>query len=184
MDLKYWVKITPNYRIIVLDTETTGLGPDDEILQFSAMYFDWKEALNIYIKPSHTDQWDEAMAINHITPEMVEKCPKMSKAKKKIEALLKKAEIVVGYNLDFDLRMLKQNGVKVPAENEIIYIDIMKPFAKIYGEWSNYFDDYKWQKLKTCARYYGYRSQNWHDSLADARATLYCFKKMVQKRQI
>lgn len=30
----------------------------------------------------------------------------------------------------------------------------MPIFAEIYGEWSDYFGEYKWQKLTTCAAYY------------------------------
>lgn len=37
----------------------------------------------------------------------------------------------------------------------------------------------KWQKLQTCAAYYGYAGDGaFHDSLEDVRATLYCFYAM------
>lgn len=75
--------------------------------------------------------------------------------------------------------MLWHNGVILPSEESVEYIDLMVPFAEIYGEWSDYFLDYKWQKLMTCAKYYGYHGDGWHDSLADTRTTLYCFKAML-----
>ena len=57
--------------------------------------------------------------------------------------------------------------------------------AKIYGEPSiRYPGKYKYQKLITCAKYYGYSEEGWHDSLADTKATLYCFWKMVEDGSI
>lgn len=53
----------------------------------------------------------------------------------------------------------------------------MLEFAKEYGEWNEYFGDYKWQKLSTAASYYGYKFKA-HDSLEDVRATLYVYKKL------
>lgn len=102
----------------------------------------------------------------------------MSELKTAIEKMLNAADIVVGYNLPFDLGMLELNGIKLPFE-KTRYVDIMLPFAKVFGEWSDYFQDYKWQKLITCAHYYGYQGAGWHDSMADVRATLYCYRAML-----
>ena len=178
MDIEEIRKIPLN-RILVLDTETTGVDATAEVLQFSAIWADGTEAANMYIKPVHTTEWPRAMAVNHISPADVAKCPPMSEVKDNIEALLMESKAIVGYNLPFDLNMLYQNGVNLPSEKDVEFIDLMIPFAEIYGEWSDYFDDYKWQKLITCANYYGYQGDGWHDSLADTRATLYCFKKML-----
>lgn len=172
------LKRVPSNQILVLDTETTGIDDEAEILQFSAIWGTGRIAMNIYIKPTYVRRWDEAMEVNHITPAMVADSPKMRDLKPKIEALLDRAKVIVGYNLPFDLRMLEQNGVKFPWNAE--YIDIMLPFAEIYGESSRYYGGFKWQKLITCARYYGYTEEGWHDSLADAKATLYCFRKMLE----
>ena len=51
----------------------------------------------------------------------------------------------------------------------------------IYGDYNDYWGDYTWQKLTTCARYYHYDWGNTkaHGALADALATLYCYKKMA-----
>lgn len=168
-------------KILVLDTETTGLGHRAEILQFSAMWGNEEIAMNQYIRPEHTDRWEQAMSVNHITPGLVADKPTMSELKEKIEALLYNADIIVGYNLPFDLRMLSQNGVELPSEDKVKYVDLMIPFAEIYGEYNDYFGDYKWQKLITCAHYYGYTGDGWHDSLADVRATLYCYRKMLDR---
>lgn len=178
MDIEEIRKI-PLDKILVLDTETTGVDSHAEVLQFSALWADGTEAMNIYIKPSHTLEWPRAMSVNHISPEDVADCQEMSEVKERIETLLGRAKAIVGYNLPFDLEMLRHNGIELPSERDVEFIDLMVPFAKVFGEWSDYFDDYKWQKLITCAEYYGYQGDGWHDSLADTKATLHCLKAML-----
>lgn len=78
----------------------------------------------------------------------------------------------------FDLSFLEPYGIKPHGGSEIV--DVMMDFAPVYGEWSEYHGDYKWQSLTTCAAYYGY---DWgeaqaHDSRADCKATLYCYNKL------
>lgn len=179
MDIETIRKI-PLDKILVLDTETTGVDSKAEVLQFSALWADGTEAMNIYIKPTHTIEWPSAMAVNHIHPVDVAKCPPMSEVKERIETLLHQSQAIVGYNLPFDLDMLYQNGVDLPSEEDVEFIDLMVPFAEVYGEYSLVYGDYKWQKLVTCAKYYDYQGEGWHDSLADTKATLYCFKEMLK----
>ena len=58
----------------------------------------------------------------------------------------------------------------------------MLAFAEEYGEWNEYFGNYKWQKLSKAAAYYGYKFKP-HDSLEDVRATLYVYNKMQDKNR-
>lgn len=53
-------------------------------------------------------------------------------------------------------------------------------------QWSDKYGCNKWQKLTKCAEYYGYDWENdtAHDSLADCRATLYCYKKMKEQKEL
>ena len=55
----------------------------------------------------------------------------------------------------------------------------MLEFAPVYGEWNDYYEDYKWQKLSTCARYFGYKKENkFHSGLEDIFAILHCYFEM------
>ena len=59
-------------KIIVLDTETTGLSHEnDEILQLSIIDGEYNTLFGEYFKPKHTTNWDEAEKVNRISPEMV-----------------------------------------------------------------------------------------------------------------
>lgn len=148
------------YDEIVIDTETTGLNPyDDELL------------------------WNKAMAVNHITPETVATAPNILEVKQEISRIINSAHTIIGYNVDFDLGFLSNIGIK--NENAAI-VDVMENFAYIYGEWSEQYGCHKWQRLTKCAEYYGYDlgTDIAHDSLADCKATLYCYQKMLQEEHM
>lgn len=168
--------------IIVYDTETTGFNPDeDDILQLSIMDFDENVLFNSYIKPRKKKMWTEAMAVNHIHPYMVADAPTFDEVRDEIQRIFNSADLLVAYNNNFDNCMLTSHGI-----NNIFQkpkFDVMMEFAKVYGEINEKYSTpehpcYKWQKLTTCAAYYGYEF-NAHDSLEDVRATLYCYKKML-----
>ena len=85
-------------NIIVLDTETTGIDEKAEILQLSIIDTDENVLYNKYFKPAHHTTWDEAMRINGITPEMVADCNTFEEMLPEIEAILSKADCIMGYN--------------------------------------------------------------------------------------
>ena len=84
----------------------------------------------------------------------------------------------------FDLKMLGFNlglncdEIKVLWECKMI--DVMQIFAKIYGEYSAKYGDYKWQKLTTAADYFDYKWQGQaHGALADTLATKYVYRQIM-----
>ncbi len=177
------LSLPENPKLIVLGTETTGLDPHkDEILQLSIIDENAETLYNQYFRPTRTNSWLEAQDVNGISPEMVKNCPSIWKERSKIQSIVDSADIIVGYNIDFDMNFLFFSEIFSSARR---IVDVMEEFAEIYGEWSDYFGDYKWQKLSVCAEYYHY---DWgfckhHDSLADCRATLHCYKEMQKKEE-
>lgn len=169
-------------QFITLDTETTGLSPQDgaEILQLSIINQDGKVLFNEYFKPIFAKAWDQAMAVNGITPEMVSDKPCIYERLPEIIAILQGADRVIGYNTQFDLSMLAAVGASLPKDTPVV--DVMLDFAPIYGEYNEEHGSYRWQKLTVCADYYNYDwgSDTAHDSLADCRATLFCYQKMQE----
>ena len=58
----------------------------------------------------------------------------------------------------------------------------MIEFAKIYGEWNNYYGNHTYQKLINAACYYGYNfDELTHDSLENVKATLVVYNALKKK---
>lgn len=169
---------------IVLDIETTGLDSSkDEILQVSIISGTGETLYNSYIKPLFATEWAAAQRVNHISPEIVADAPSIYQEMPKINAILRSAKTIIGYNqISFDLPFLMHYGAIVP-EPDTNCVDVMQEFAPIYGEWSDRHCDYKWQNLATCAAYYNYDWGNdaAHNSLSDCRATLHCYRKIMEE---
>ena len=175
----------PKDKTIVIDTETTGLNKQkDELLQVSIIDNKANVLFDSYFKP-FVKSWKEAERINNITPEMVQNAPTFSEKVAEINEIISHAKTIIGYNIEFDVEFLKNNGIIVPKETVID--DVMQSFAIEYGEWNDYYCSYKWQKLKIAAEYYGYdwnsRPESAHNSLADCYATLYVYNKMKEKKE-
>lgn len=171
------LSLPENPKRIILDTETTGLNSyADEILQLSIINENAETLYNQYFKPQRVKSWRDAQTVNGISPEMVKDFPQIWKERSKIQSIIDSADIIIGYNTSFHMDFLFFSEIFSIAK----IVDIMEEFAEVYGEWSDYFDSYKWQKLSVCAEYYNYNWENdkAHDSLADCRATLHCYKEM------
>ena len=166
-----------NRKVILFDTETTGTTESDEILQLSIIDGKGKVLFNKFIKPYQKTSWPYAEKINGITPEKVSKCKTFDKYQKKIQKIFDKAEVYIAYNFDFDSRFLRQSGIRIDRRK--IILDPMIDFAEIYGE--EYNGSFRWQKLVTAAKYYGYEFKA-HDALEDIKATLFVARKIYEEK--
>lgn len=113
-------------------------------------------------------------ACEWITPDRVANAPYPHELIPKVKGIFAAADLLVAYNNQFDLNFLEQWGIQTTGKKQY---DVMMAFAREYGEWNDFFCDYKWQKLGTAAAYYGYHFRA-HDSLEDVWATLYIFEQM------
>ena len=160
-------------KAIIFDTETTGLDPrKDEILTLSVIDGDGKTLWDRAYRPSNVTVWPQAEAVNHISPESVAMCPEICEDERELSELFSSADLIIGYNVKFDLGFLAAVGI-YPREDAEVH-DTMLDFAELYGVVDAKRHTWKWQKLTFAADHVGY---DWgkdvaHGSLADARATL------------
>jgi len=102
-------------KIIILDTETTGSGVSDRICQLSFLVcnedLEIEAVFNDLCVPPIPIGY-EAMAIHHITPEMIEGKPtcKESRAYQTLCELNQPTNLLVIQNAAFDLGMLEKEG--------------------------------------------------------------------------
>lgn len=159
-------------RCLVLDTETTGLNPaEDDILQVSVIDGTGRTVMDELVHPYRKARWPEAQRIHGIAPSDVRDAPSMAELRPRIESALRDASVIIGYNhISFDIPFLESYGTEIPRCD---LCDVMDDFSPIAGEWNDYYQNWRWQKLVRCADWYGYRFRP-HDSLEDVRATLHC----------
>lgn len=174
-----WVASIPDDAVVCLDTETTGVSVRrDEVLQVSLVRGDGVVLLNELVKPDRHVSWHEAERIHGITPQQVEEAGSLHDLVPDIDRIMSNAQLVVGYNVRFDMGFLERAGVRLPL---CPLFDVMKafaPIANVRGEDGSFI----WRPLEECARYYGVTFEP-HDALEDARATLACFKRMVKDKE-
>jgi len=107
---------------IFLDTESTGLGEKDRIIQLSYLAKDDK-GMKLYEDYASTDVeiniW--AMVVHHITQEKIASCPALidTESFKKLNEFNIPENLLIIHNSEFDLDMLKKEGF----ENKMQLID-------------------------------------------------------------
>lgn len=100
-------------HIIILDTETTDKDPDNRLVQLAYKNLNTGEIVAEYFKPPVPITFG-AMAVHHITNEMVENKSLFSESEhyKKITEILPE-NILVAHNAPFDIQVLKNEGIEI-----------------------------------------------------------------------
>lgn len=96
---------------ILLDTETTDVGWNGRLVQLAYKILETGEEFNKLYKPDSPISID-AMAVHHITNEMVEDKPAFvdTSDKDELQALLEE-NVLVAHNAPFDMRILYHEGI-------------------------------------------------------------------------
>lgn len=166
--------VTDLSKVIVIDTETTGLKADDELLQVSIIDGNGKTLFNSYVKPENKKEWKEAMAVNHISPEKVENSPSIKNLAPEIQSIIDNADMLMSYNGRFDVNLLEAAGIKTEGKP---HLDVIKPAASVTKfppkneKDKRVADGYHYPKLTDVSEAIGYNYKA-HDSLGDTTATL------------
>lgn len=161
---------------VILDTETTGLESDAEIISVTIMSPAGEVLLDTLLKPSGSIPQD-ASAVNGITDEMVANAPLFTEITPQLQQVLA-GKSVVAYNAGFDELMLMATcyRYKVPYKNIVGQNErspwqcAMLQYAAYFGKWNHYYRSYRWQKLP----------KGDHTAKGDCQATLGLIRKMAE----
>ena len=166
---------------IFLDSETTGLGLDAEIVDLAVIGFQGKVLFKSLIRPKKRIPAD-ATRIHKITNKMVSSSPSWEEVWPKIHEILRDKTVGI-YNADYDTRLLKQStelsGLKWTEPYREAFC-VMKLFSKYIGIWSDYYNNYRWHRLEVAASHFGIRTNNLHRALDDTKISRSVFLNLTQ----
>jgi len=165
---------------VVLDTETTGLDERAEVCQIAVAASTGEVLLDTLVQPVKPIP-AEATAIHSITNAMVAAAPGWWEVLPRLVPLLEGRNVVV-YNADYDFRILSQSSRAINVKDwdrEAYWWCAMEVFAEIYGDWNDYHQSYRWQRLETAARYYKIPASDAHSALGDVLTTLEVCRKIA-----
>ena len=180
-------KATPPTRVLVFDTETTGVDASARIVQLACALYEKGEnnewvctsLYNHLINP-----WcpipAETTAVHGIDDAMVKDAPTLDTVWENIFTVFNTAEIHVAHNHAFDDRIMTQEIRRLKLEKLS-----KRPVYCTMREWvdiariSNSRGWYKWPKLaELYTHLWGKEIDGYHDALVDVKAAAACYFKL------
>lgn len=155
---------------LYLDTETTGLGTQDEIIEIALIEHDGSVRLESLVRPLGVIPPD-ATALHGITHSMVRDSPTWREIWPEVRAALQGRRIAV-YNARFDLRLMQQTHRKHSMAWDpptATFECLMEMYARYRGDWDRVKGDYRWHSLAEASRQSRLALENAHRAREDAR---------------
>ena len=176
-----WARDLLAEPFVVFDTETTGVGRDDEIVQIGLIDGDGVVLMDQLVKPTKPIP-DEAAAIHGITQFDVFRQPEF----REVYPALKKAladQRIVAYNADFDRKLLHQTCSRygLPRINGKSWDCAMKQYARFRGMWNVHRNSFRWVKLTQACEHEGIMVRNAHAATGDCVMTLELLARMAEE---
>lgn len=152
---------------VIIDTESTGLLSDDEIIEITIINMRGDVLLDTLVKPTRPIPPD-ATKINNITDEMVADAPTWPEVFPLVKNIITGRKWLA-WNSSFDARMMVQSclktgfldGMKPDAVASVIrdietnHIDAKATYDQWYGEFDKKRKGFKRQRLTTAAERHG-----------------------------
>ncbi|WP_407219101.1 exonuclease domain-containing protein [Enterobacter hormaechei] len=175
---------------VVIDTETTGLGEDAEIIEIAIINMRGEVLLDTLVKPTQPIP-PEVTEINHITNEMVANAPAWRDVFQ-IVLMIISGHKWLAWNSGFDARMLDQTclytgiyaneqayyAALVTSRIHTSHIDAKAVYDQWYGEFDEKRKAFKRQSLTTAAARHGVSVEGAHRALADCKMVLAVLQKV------
>jgi DNA polymerase-3 subunit epsilon len=167
---------------VVIDTETTGMGPDDEIIEIAIVgAVSGERIFESLIKPSCPVR-PGARDVHGISDAMLASAPTFVEIQADLEKHLS-GRLLLAYNCLSDERMIIQSSMYYRAKRRDWFCNvdpmpvgwvasrcIMELYAFYFGDWDRKRSQYRWQKLETAAHRHALSIFNQqHRAMADAQ---------------
>jgi DNA polymerase-3 subunit epsilon len=154
----------------IWDTETTGLGDTDEIIQIAIIEPNGSIVFETLLNPVKRRISSEAKAIHGLDLKKLKDAPTYGDIAPELRDILH-GKLVVAYNAKFEFKMLIQTAAKHKpvVDYKFTMKCAMESYSQFVGIWSDYHRNYTWQKLPGAT----------HNAVEDCRATLKIIKEMA-----
>jgi DNA polymerase-3 subunit epsilon len=156
---------------LYLDTETTGLGPADEVIEICVLDSNGLVLLESLVRPLGQVS-KGAVRVHGITPQMLVGAPGWQQIWPQLLAILDRRCVAL-YNAEFDLRLMRQtharHALRWNLQMEVVCV--MELYARYFGHWDEARGDYRWQSLENAARQCGIELRPTHRAKDDALLT-------------
>jgi len=176
-----WAKsIIERQDILLLDTETTGLDDDSEVIDIALIDLAGNTLLDTLVQCQVEEVPAGARAVHGINKAKLAQAPDFPKVWKQLEALIQTHELVI-YNAEFDTRIVGQTANRYNIRPGITTHCLMTKFSTFIGEPAPYYEDgYKYQSLATACRYFRIKRLKAHRALTDALMALMVLRKLAE----
>jgi len=170
----HWcVEVLESDEYVLLDTETTGLSSDDQVVELAIINAQGNILYDSLLKPS-CPIGEGAMSVHRITEEMVSTSRTFLEAWPDIERAIGGRNIIT-WNAAFDARMLVQTAMA----HKIILKDI--DFFCAMQEYQRYYNFSRWQKLTDACAQQAIAFNQSHRALSDTFMVLQIIRAMAEK---
>jgi len=156
---------------VYLDTETTGLESNAEIIEISIVDHGGDILFESLVRPSQPIP-AEATQIHGISNDEVQTSPTWPVVWPEVRGRLF-GKVIVMYNEAFDLRMMQQSHARyrLPWKERFNSFDLLKLYAEFRGEWNPRRGAYRYHSLAKAGQQCGIALPNAHRSTADTLLT-------------
>jgi DNA polymerase-3 subunit epsilon len=144
------VELAACQEVVYLDTETTGLGTDAEVVEVAVVDQAGEVVFESLVRPTRPIP-AEATAVHGIGDADVAGAPTFAEiAPALARAIL--GRVLVIYNRDYDVRLLKQTARAWGVQFEPLALAseswcAMEAYAVFHGQYNDWHSSYTWQKL-------------------------------------
>lgn len=156
-------------RFAVIDTETTGFGKMDRLVEIAVVIVEGREIVQEWETLINPERDISNSNIHGITPELVSLAPSFTEINSELSRIIN-GTILVAHNLSFDKRMLEQEFSRLKKE-----IDFGTGFCTLQATKL---------KLELACEQYGITNISAHRALTDARATALIFMKVFDEDMV
>lgn len=155
-------------RPVFLDTETTGLDKNAEIIEIGVVGADGETLYESYVRPSQPIP-AEATRLHGISNDTVQKALAWPSVWAGVRQHLINRPIGI-YNAEFDLRLMRQSmeRYRLPWRENLNWFDILQLYAEYRGIWDPARRSYRFFKLEEAGRQLGIPIPNAHRAVTDA----------------